>query len=1038
MEILDRGYSFNTVHNEDGNVAHVVGHYRRFQTEAPIERLQDFELAFYGRGAGLELGVTAIPRRAAPAAMAAVRRSSSERAQRPPVPGVSTLPAMSTAPGSPSPASTPSMMSYTVGPQFDDPFDNDWFDWGLDPLPLPPLDPPGGGGGGGGGTYQSAVRIQLFVSGSNAPVETWELPEGVGDYERKVKYEPEGFPTPDAPVRRTTWWRMVVTPLGPDPVKISIAAHVGIADVPIRTTPLNVRLTNHLFRVALEALVPRAVVTWDRLFVSIGPEIADLAGIAPTILDQSISPGNSHAQLRSLDITTVSGQELHAIALEHYRERVKRYFPNTTKTTAAIDATVAMFFKSQLTRLTEVQPDDVCIRIQAAFSDASLSVWGFDVASLRGELGELILAFDHRLGRLRAFSFLDVDFSALASIALPIVRLFTEVPKDVNKAIEDHLTDYDTQQQILKYMRAFLARAVGLSSTVYDFKLQDNAWQIRHSDDPVIPLPGRPTLPPVDTGPLDGGVVVRMLARHNEAVGTEPASPAEDDEPSEVPAVAAAVRELPASYLTEGEQLDRLDRHQCIVVVMMENRSYDHMLGDLSNARPRTTNAYDGVPHNGDNAGVAGLAHGVPLVHTRDLRLGTAIPVSPRHSFDPVQFQIGDGTEDGLSSGDMLGFARDLYHRTDSPQLACTVYGELDLPVHYKLADEFLTCDRWFAAHPGPTFPNRFATIMGTIPDLDNFENDDSRLGYLKTRNVFDALSAARIEWRVFESDLSLIRLFDRYRLDDSHVVPLDDPLDGLEATLRKPGPLPRVMFVEPNFADIPPLKTADDDHPPADLAHGQAFLSRVCDLLWDTGRFDEVLLVITYDEHGGFYDHVPPPGTPKGEPGPYPPLIEGGPTWLGVRVPTFVVSPFVSAGAISRTIFDHTSIIKTILVHNRDRLSTSVMLGFGERVNEANDLSAVLDLANPRQAPVPFVRRAAAPSDHSRFGDIVDLESIVEVSPGFITDGSAVPISGVTPRNVLFNERTNPPADGAAESRDYHAALAGALRPRRGPNRPT
>ena len=199
-----------------------------------------------------------------------------------------------------------------------------------------------------------------------------------------------------------------------------------------------------------------------------------------------------------------------------------------------------------------------------------------------------------------------------------------------------------------------------------------------------------------------------------------------------------------------------------------------------------------------------------------------------------MQFQIGDGTEGGRGTGDMQGFARDLYHRTDSPQLAMTVYGEAELAVHYKLADEFVTCDRWFAAHPGPTFPNRFATIMGTIPDLENFENEDPRIGYLKNRSVFDALTAAGIDWRVFESDLSLIRMFDKYRIDDQHVVPLEDKDDGLEATLKKFGPLPRVMFIEPNFADIPPLKTADDDHPPADLKHGQAFISRICDLLWD------------------------------------------------------------------------------------------------------------------------------------------------------------------------------------------------------------
>lgn len=1051
MDIVDRGYRFHTIHNPDGNIAHVEGHYARFQEQAPIRSRQDYELDFYGKGGTIVLGVTALPRRAAPATMAALRRATpNARRSRATDLTNNTLdtnpssPRLATAPLSASPTSVPSIMALNVRPGFRNPFDNDWFDSGLDPLPFPPIDPTdgGGGGGGGGGLYHAAVRIRLFVFGTDQPVATWDLPAGIDDRERKVKYEPEGFPSEDAPVRRTTWWRVVVTPLGPDPVEIYIAAHVRIADVPIRTTPLSVRLVSHLFRVALEALVPQAEVSWNKVSVSIGRDIADLLGIPPRVLEKSISPVNSNAKLQSLNITTISGQELHTIAMKHYRERAGRYqLPSNVNSNLSLDQKVALLFKSQLTSLSEVQPDDVCVRIEAAFTDASLSVWGFDVASLRGELGEIFLAFDHGLNRLRPFAFLDVDFSTLAALALDFLNIFTEVPKDVNKVIEDHLGEYETAQSILKYMKAFLARAVGQSSTVYSLHHQNNAWQIRHSDDPVIPPPRGGTQPPVG-GPTDGGLI-NLLARHNSALGidvTAPRRPIEangaigaTDESTDTFIPALEGREFPPGFFTEGEHVNRLDRHQSIVVVMMENRSYDHLLGDLANARPSTV-PYDGVPGNVKNASSGGFLTAVPIVHTRDLRLGTAISVSPRHDFEAVQFQIGDGTNQGRSSGDMQGFARDVYHRTDSPQLACTVYGESELPIFYDLADKFLVCDRWFAAHPGPTTPNRFATVMGRIPELDNFANDDPRIGYLKDRSLFDVLSGARIDWRVFESDLSQVRMFDRYRLNDRNVVPLNDKLDGLEATLRKSGPLPRVMFIEPNFTSIPPLKTADDDHPPADLAHGQAFISRVCDLLWDTNRFDEVLLVITYDEHGGFYDHVPPPGTPKGEPGSYPPLIEGGPTWLGVRVPTFVVSPYVSAHAKSRTIFDHTSILKTILIHNRENLSNDVLLSFGDRVNQANDLSMVLDLDTPRQAPVPFVRRVPDRDDGNRiFGDIVDLDTVLTATqPVPEVNSNGVP--GETPRQVIITERTEPPRDGVTEPRDFHAAIERMFKPRRMP----
>jgi hypothetical protein len=103
------------------------------------------------------------------------------------------------------------------------------------------------------------------------------------------------------------------------------------------------------------------------------------------------------------------------------------------------------------------------------------------------------------------------------------------------------------------------------------------------------------------------------------------------------------------------------------------------------------------------------------------------------------------------------------------------------------------------------------------------------------------------------------------------------------------------------------------------------------------------------------------------------------GPTHL-VRVPTFVVSPFVSAHAKNHTIFDHTSILKTILVHNRARLSTDVMLSFGQHVNEAADLSAVLDLPNPRPRPVPFIRRKPPGTSHT-FGTTVDLSTLLDLT---------------------------------------------------------
>ena len=1055
MEVNEHGYHFFTLHQEDGNVAHIDAHWERFQTQAPILPRQPFGLDFYGKGSSIELLFTTLPRHAAPEQRAAIQRRRTRlpvSVEAPTAALISNSLRISSAPPAPA-GPPPGSVARTINPEFHSPFDIDFLDgWGLDPLPFPPIGPPGGGGGGGGGLFHSAVRVELFLLGSDQPLETWELPEGIFSRFRSVKWQPQGFPNPDHPVRKTAWFRVVVTPLSFDPVEIYVGANTRITDVPIRTTPLGVRLTDHLFRVGLEALAPHAIANGSRVSASISQELTDLIGASPVFVEKDLGPLHATGKLRTLKITSVSGAKLHELALKNYKARVAKIHlagPQGQQLTEA--QKLAQFYSEQLARLAEVQNDFVCIRIEAGFSKTAVSVWGFELAKLNGELGEMFLAFDQRLNRLRTFCFFDVELSAVVSIARDIIDLFTDVPKSANDAIEQAIEAQ--QAHLLTYFKAFLARAVGPSNVVYDIRFRNDAWQIRNSADPVIPKPGQHLHPPFDMGPREDGTVFELLSLGH-ALGNfvttpiEPVSPsAVSEPPAETPAPPpetptapagetpspSMAHELPTGFLTAGEQLDRLDRHQSIVVVMMENRSYDHMLGDLMHLRPDPENPYDGAPFGVKNAPAGGFQSGVPLVRARDLLLGTQIPVSPRHSFTATRAQIGDGagTDAGLDTGDMAGFACDLNRRSDSPQMATTVYSERDLGVHYKLADEFCSCERWFAAHPGPTFPNRFATIMGRIPELENFENDDPRIGYLKDRNIFDALTGARIDWRVFESDLSLVRMFDRYRLNSTNVVPFDDPDVGLEATLRTPGPLPRVMFIEPDFADIPPLKTASDDHPPADLKNGQGFLARVCNLLWDTERFDEILLVITYDEHGGFYDHVPPPGTPKGEQRTFAKLHPDGPTHLGVRVPTFVVSPYVSAHAKNHTIFDHTSILKTILVHNRNKFSTDVMLSFGDRVNQMPDLSAVLDLSTPRPKPVPFIRRQP-PGTSSTFGTHVDLATLldhmVELNP---TTTTLTPLSGITPREMVITERTTPPGM-VFEEQDFHASLTKLMKPRR------
>jgi hypothetical protein len=183
MEVIENGYHFFTLHQEDGNVAHIDAHWERFQTQAPILPRQPFGLDFYGKGSSIELEFTTLPRHAAPEQRAAMQR----RRTRLPVPVdapsaafiSNSLRISRTPPEQPTPV--PDSIARVVNPDFKSPFDIYFLDgWGLDPLPFPPVGPGGGGpggggGGGGGGLFHSAVRVELFLFGSDQPLETWDL-----------------------------------------------------------------------------------------------------------------------------------------------------------------------------------------------------------------------------------------------------------------------------------------------------------------------------------------------------------------------------------------------------------------------------------------------------------------------------------------------------------------------------------------------------------------------------------------------------------------------------------------------------------------------------------------------------------------------------------------------------------------------------------------------------------------------------------------------------------------------------------------------
>jgi phospholipase C len=322
-----------------------------------------------------------------------------------------------------------------------------------------------------------------------------------------------------------------------------------------------------------------------------------------------------------------------------------------------------------------------------------------------------------------------------------------------------------------------------------------------------------------------------------------------------------------------------------IVILMMENRSFDHMLGYRSlKGHPSVR----GLMGNEQNS----LIDGSPpyVVHHLTQTHGISCP---GHGFKDTIEQI--------ANGEMSGFVNNYARRDDAndPSLVMGYYTEAELPMYEFFANNFAVCDAWYSSHPGATWPNRFCATTGTAPERDNFDIADNRIGYFKGTSIFDFLTAFGVDWAYAEGNVGFIRIFNRYRLDIQHVIPFKDYFDQkIEDTLEnriQNGRLPSVTYIDPRYIDIPPSWDSNDDLPPGDVCHGQALVRDVFNMLSSAPTWSRTLLVITYDEHGGFFDHIPPPGTPAAaDPSPLPRITPEGADHLGIRVPAFLVSPWV------------------------------------------------------------------------------------------------------------------------------------------------
>jgi phospholipase C len=435
------------------------------------------------------------------------------------------------------------------------------------------------------------------------------------------------------------------------------------------------------------------------------------------------------------------------------------------------------------------------------------------------------------------------------------------------------------------------------------------------------------------------------------------------------------------SERVHAANLQKIDH---VIVVMLENRSFDHMLGylslnggrpDIDGLRPGFSNEYQGRTY---------------PVHHLDT---TAVGVDPDHSASAVDAQVAGGSMGGFAESLMTTRAgREVQGGDLAPVMG--YYDGADVPVYDHLAEEFAVCDRWFSSVPGATWPNRLYALCGRAAgSRDDLPPHVPPL--YRQPSFVRHLDAHGVSWRWYSFDPATLRLADaRYVLGHHQQfayfsttgLPWRTVLNVsvsanvacfLEDAAR--GTLPSLSWIDPAFTSFNPLGfPVNDDHPAADIKDGQDLVLAVYDALAASPQWDSSLLVIVYDEHGGFFDHVPPPEAPDDDP-----LTFGR---YGVRVPAIIVSPWVEPRSVSSTLFDHTSIIKTILLRfcpaaldHPQQPRTKRGLGAGRpqypgmRVARASHLGELLTRTAPRPAPPrdALLRDAAArASEQARTAD--------------------------------------------------------------------
>lgn len=475
-----------------------------------------------------------------------------------------------------------------------------------------------------------------------------------------------------------------------------------------------------------------------------------------------------------------------------------------------------------------------------------------------------------------------------------------------------------------------------------------------------------------------------------------------------------------------------------VFVLMLENRSFDHMLGSSGiTGRDAVTGAQTGI--NGLTKAESNSWNGATFAASP--RAVDPMAIDPWHEFtDVLEHLCGHGANYPHggpyppinNSGFVSNFAT--VAKSPSPGDVMKCFTPLELPVLSALAKEFAVCDSWFCSMPGPTWPNRFFALGGSSAGLDHspsnpeivlwqtihgfkFQNgsifDGGKGFFNEVRRFFSP--KPKLNWRIYAGNLVSTLA---HALEGIHIWDITR-YSRFAGDVGNPNYPAQFTWIEPNYGHVASgYIGGSSQHPLDGVAGGEALIKSTYEALRNSPLWDSSMLIITWDEHGGFFDHVAPPrAIPPGDQPQFKSANEYGFPFdqYGPRVPAVVISPLIPPNTIDHRIYDHSSIPATI-----ERL-------FNQRPLTARDRNA-LDLRSLASLPAP---RTDAPetvgllAEHEFAGRPNSLDCLDVETPAATREDEPIELQTSLPGFIYVAARTDQelPPQGVALADAGHTA---------------